>query len=210
MSDLGVQQNGNPAEWPSVQEKAHGMIAHGGGVPDMKALLKMLLLVAIFLSACGGFELTPQPQAGEGWEFLAWAPSRGDIIDASDVRVLTTQTELDELVATLRPDFATADELERVGEGRTPRLAVDFDNEVVLALGSDAVGNCGGPVYLDISFTETQVVMDPFRVPPDTTCTTAARRSVSLFALDRTMLPSSPFGVVVSESNPETVINLDS
>ena len=165
----------------------------------------MFLVLAVLVSACGGFELSPQPQSGDGWEFLAWAPVRvsgsarlADTIGPGEAVVFTTQAELDDLAGTLQPESASAEELERVSEVRTPSLSVDFDDEVVLAVGSDATGNCGGPVFLDISFTESQVVMEPFRVPPEITCTLAARRSVSLFALDRDVLPDSPFGVTIS------------
>lgn len=173
----------------------------------MKALLRTILLAAICLSACGGgLELSTQPQTGQGWEFLTWAPTEGD--EATPTHsVLTTQAELDEIADTLRPDWASPDQLERVNQSRTPSLSVDFETEVVLALRSNATGNCGGPVYLDFEFTETQLLVEPFQVPPDTDCTTAGQPSVSLFALDSDMLPSSPFGIVVFES--ETVINLD-
>lgn len=177
-----------------------------------RRILPLVFFIA-FVSACSGFELSPQPQAGEGWEFLAWAPvdtlgpgGLAATIGPTEAVFLTTQAELDELARTLQPESASAEDLERVSEARTPHLSVDFDNEVVLAVGSDATGNCGGPVYLDIAFTDTQVVMDPFRVPEGTACTSDARRSVSLFALDREMLPDGTFGVVVAPSQTATVI----
>ena len=171
----------------------------------MKALFSTLLLLAVFLSACSGLELSPQPQAGEGWEFLAWAPSPGT---ANAPVVLTSQVELDEVTRTFRLDVAMPAELERVSQVRTPNLSVDFETEVVLALASNSTGNCGGPVYLDISFTDSQVLVEPFRVPPGTSCTLEASRSISLFALDRSMLPASPFGVVIGSQADENMIDI--
>lgn len=171
----------------------------------MNVVSRGLLLLAIVLSACGQPPLPSQQQAGEGWEFLAWSPS--EYIGPSTAAVLTSQGELDEIASTFMLNFASDGELEKVDQSRTPDLSVDFETDVVLAIGSDAVGDCGGPTYGDISFTADQVLIEQL-FADRLTCTTEARRSVSLFTVDRSLFPDSPFGFVLG-SRDEIIVEFD-
>ena len=139
-----------------------------------------------------------QPQAGEGWEFLAWAPiAEGDAF----LGFLESQAELDSVVEALPPTLASPGELAIVAQTRTPALSVDFETEIVIVLSASvgSANDCLRPLYRDILFTDRQILVDSFDDPLDSSCDTSPRPSISLFALDRDLLPDDdPENVSVS------------
>lgn len=139
-----------------------------------------------------------QPQAGEGWEFLAWAPiAEGDAF----LGFLESQAELDSVVEALPPTLASPSELAIVAQTRTPALSVDFETEIVIVLSASvgSANDCLRPLYREILFTDRQILVDSFDDPLDSSCDTSPRPSISLFALDRDLLPDDdPENISVS------------